>query len=219
MVFGVVETTADQTDPHQKPHRGANARGNVAQRRADVLASAAEILDESGWAGLSIRDVAARSGVSAGAVYQWFSGKDEIFAVLYASRLNGIVEVIYHQPDEIGLNELTANLFSHVSALWAGLGRYELDFTAEKNGNGQGGPSNFSTSFDQLSDLIVARLGQAARVDGHKLPRDEHLSTWFWAAANGAAQRIVAMRFDDAQTEEFIAFAAASFVSGAIESA
>jgi AcrR family transcriptional regulator len=51
------------------------------------LASAAAALEETDWGSFSIRDVAARAGVSGGAVYRWFSGKGEIWAHLQTARI------------------------------------------------------------------------------------------------------------------------------------
>lgn len=61
--------------------------GDRQGRRRDILAAGRQLLERDGYAGLSMRAVADLAAVSPGTVYTYLSGKEELFAVLYAERL------------------------------------------------------------------------------------------------------------------------------------
>ena len=61
--------------------------GDRQRRRRDILAAGRRLLERDGYAGLSMRAVADLAAVSPGTVYTYLSGKEELFAVLYAERL------------------------------------------------------------------------------------------------------------------------------------
>jgi AcrR family transcriptional regulator len=62
--------------------------GDREGRRRDILAAARGLLEETGYQGFTIRDVADGAGVSLGTVYTYFGSKEELFATLYAERLD-----------------------------------------------------------------------------------------------------------------------------------
>ncbi|WP_280508627.1 TetR/AcrR family transcriptional regulator [Nocardia flavorosea] len=54
----------------------------VPDRRARILAAAAESIVESGWPDTTVAQIAERAGIGKGAVYREFDGKDEILAAV-----------------------------------------------------------------------------------------------------------------------------------------
>ena len=98
------------------------------QRRSDVLAAAEALLHERGCDAFSMREVAARAGVSAGATYQWFKGKDEILCQLYVDRLEIGLARIEALPPGMGLEELIHQIFVWHRPLWRDLGAWAIDF-------------------------------------------------------------------------------------------
>ena len=54
-------------------------RESTKETRAAILKSAMEVFLEVGYQEASMRRIAARAGITAGAIYKHFSGKDEIF--------------------------------------------------------------------------------------------------------------------------------------------
>ncbi|MQA61523.1 MAG: TetR family transcriptional regulator [Actinophytocola sp.] len=62
--------------------------GQTEQRRADILDAARSQLSEGGLAALNMREVARGAGVSPGTVYTYFRSKEELFATLYAQRID-----------------------------------------------------------------------------------------------------------------------------------
>jgi AcrR family transcriptional regulator len=63
-------------------------------QHADVLAAAAALLAEQGYAGLSMAAVANRAGVAAGTVYKHFGGKVDLVAEVFRSIVTHEVEVV-----------------------------------------------------------------------------------------------------------------------------
>jgi AcrR family transcriptional regulator len=61
--------------------------GDRPQRRQDIIEAAQRLLDKRGFDGLYMRDVGRLAGVSAGLVYTYFGSREELFAALYAARL------------------------------------------------------------------------------------------------------------------------------------
>ena len=64
-----------------------------AQRDA-IVAAAAALLAEQGYAGVTIAGVAARAGVAAGTVYKHFDGKVDLIAEVFRSIVTHEVEVV-----------------------------------------------------------------------------------------------------------------------------
>jgi AcrR family transcriptional regulator len=49
-------------------------------RKAQILAAAAEVMSERGYANVRLADIAAAAGTSPAAILYWFSGKDDLLA-------------------------------------------------------------------------------------------------------------------------------------------
>ena len=191
-------------------------RGDRDGRRRDVLAAATDIIEELGWDGFSIRAIASRVGVSTGAVYQWFSGKDEIFGALYDRELRAGLELVESIPDDLGLDETVRSMMDWVVGLHERYGRYELEFLeAGRDRDGSETAPAMDAPAGELGKVADALLDRAARVDGVELvaPGDDRI-TWFWAACVGTAQRLLigARDFPDERREAFLAFSAARLV-------
>jgi AcrR family transcriptional regulator len=63
-------------------------RPTRAQTRARLLQAAGEVFAENGYDRASLDDVAAAAGLTKGAVYSSFAGKDELFYALMAERID-----------------------------------------------------------------------------------------------------------------------------------
>jgi AcrR family transcriptional regulator len=62
--------------------------GDREQRRADILAAARSEVVGRGYLGFAMRDVATGAGISPGSLYSYFATKEDIFAALFAERLD-----------------------------------------------------------------------------------------------------------------------------------
>jgi len=57
-------------------------------RRRDILDAGRRLLERRGYQAFTMRDLARGAGVTAGLVYTYFASKEELFAALYAERLD-----------------------------------------------------------------------------------------------------------------------------------
>ncbi len=200
------------------PHasRSLSAWGDREQRRRDVLDAAARTLEESGWAGLSMREVARGAGVSPGAIYQWFDGKDEIFAELFRAKLWAGVDRLADVPDDVSLHDFIRATLEWVIGLWAELGRYLLDFTDMALDAGQRDmDDDLGKAFVELTAIAVLSLRAAAERDGVEIVVHPQRPRWMWGAMIGTAERVIALNLDEnpEEREAYIDFAVRSLVA------
>ena len=194
------------------------ARGDRDGHRRDVLDAAHAILLEAGWEGLSIRAVASRAGVSTGAVYQWFSGKDEIFGQLMDQELREGLELIDTIP-EANLADSVRMMLDWTVGLYERLARYELEFVEASRGRSDRkvAPAAGAT-YRLLGDRAADVLDAAAARDGIELVQNENRITWFWAGCVGTAERLTVspQDYDDERREALLRFASESLVRSLI---
>lgn len=58
--------------------RASTTEADLAARRTEILAAAAAEIAASGYAGATVRRIAARAGIAEGTIYNYFSGKEEL---------------------------------------------------------------------------------------------------------------------------------------------
>lgn len=78
--------------------------------RKVILASAREVFGETGYAQARMSDIAARAGISLGAVYRYFVDKDEIFAELFEDLHARFLEVTRTNPDRMNPDDLRSSV-------------------------------------------------------------------------------------------------------------
>ncbi|MCG5215375.1 TetR/AcrR family transcriptional regulator [Streptosporangium sp. KLBMP 9127] len=76
-----------------------------ARTRELLLASAAQVFAEQGYAGGSVDEIAARAGYTIGALYSHFSGKDELFLTLFDDRVAGHLRAIEEIVEHCGVDD------------------------------------------------------------------------------------------------------------------
>lgn len=109
------------------------SRGQAkARTRNRLLAAAAEVFAEQGFAGASVDEIASRAGHTVGALYSHFTGKDELFLTLFdehaAHRLDGVEEIASQWEEDqtvfVALGEYLAEIADH-HTVWSTL---EMEF-------------------------------------------------------------------------------------------
>ena len=104
--------------------QGRTRWGDREQRRADILAAAWRLLERSGYAQLNMRDVAGGAGVSAGTVYTYFESREELFATLYAERLERFgAELAQLSTSALSLEELFVQVATRYRDVYQVFGR------------------------------------------------------------------------------------------------
>jgi AcrR family transcriptional regulator len=183
-----------------------------AQRRREILDAAGELLAERSWDGFTMRDVATRAGLSAGAVYQYFAGKREIFAALYAERLAAELATI-ETAGHGDLDGLARRIVDDFAEIWAQFGRHQQAWAA---GGLERTPEveELSATFRRLAATLEASLERAAAGAGRVLVARPGRMPVLWAVVNGVGDQLVdgRHRLHDCDREEFVSFAAEGLV-------
>ena len=133
-----------------------------------------------------MREVAARTGVSAGALYQWFEGKDEIYAELFTARLNRGIAQFEAMPDDLAFDDILASMLRWVRTTWTTLGRWQLDYS-EIARDREPGParSALSEAYRHILEVGSAKLQAAAEREGRRFLDDLDTMHMIWGIAAG----------------------------------
>jgi AcrR family transcriptional regulator len=174
---------------------GETARGDREQRRRDVLVAAASVLEEHGWDEFSIREVATRAGVSGGAVYQWFSGKGEIWAQLQTARFATDAAAVETWPTDLSPGETVHRLVTLIATNHVDLGRHRFEFVRGLKGRIPAYVDDLAEAQTQLSAAIATRLRS---IYGDDLSPENHAArlSWLWAVGKGVGDHMVDSRFE-----------------------
>ncbi|RFC76625.1 TetR/AcrR family transcriptional regulator [Streptomyces sp. AcE210] len=92
-----------------RAHRTAEERSRPRDRKARILAVAVELFHRHGYAATSMEDIAAESGVTAGALYRHFPGKRELLGRALAHGLDGLLAGIGEAADLTQLLDVAAH--------------------------------------------------------------------------------------------------------------
>lgn len=77
-------------------------RAGEAERRKDLIAATLDSISEHGLEGATVRDIAARAGVTGGLIRHYFSGKDEMVQAAYREMLAGMTGTAVDAMAEAG---------------------------------------------------------------------------------------------------------------------
>jgi AcrR family transcriptional regulator len=88
--------------------RTPQVQARLDAQRAAIVAAAADLLAERGYAGCTIASVAGRADVAAGTVYKHFAGKVELVAEVFRSIVTREVEVVREAAASGSAAECTA---------------------------------------------------------------------------------------------------------------
>lgn len=118
--------------------RDRNARGSGARLRADILAGAAELLDEAGEQAVTLRAVARRVGITAPAIYGHFADRQAVLLAVAQAAFHDLTEALaaVGAPDPRSTKDQAVQYLRAVSAAY-------LDFAA-------GRPQRYRVMFEGL---------------------------------------------------------------------
>lgn len=212
-MYGHFRMHDDETPSAPRP---VSAWGDREQRRRDVLDAAALTIKQSGWVGLSMREVARGAGVSPGAIYQWFDGKDEIFAELFRAKLWAGVNLVVGLPDDVSLHDFMRTTLEWVIELWAELGRYLLDFTdMATDASPWALDHGLAEPFREMAAAASNALSAAAARGGVEVIEHPQRPRWIWGSMIGTAEHVIALRLneDPEELEAYVDFAVLSLIA------
>ena len=200
-------------------HKIKTKWGDRQGRRRDILAAGRQLLERDGYAGLSMRAVADLAAISPGTVYTYLSGKEELFAVLYAERLELLERELREQafvPARTGEDVLVA-LMERYFEVYAVFGR-EIDVWSGLSGV-------HSLPAEAAERVVAAGLAVISTVRGALERFDPDLATapqmglaipLLWASLNGLAEHFSGARqaLHPHSRAELTAFAAHVLLAG-----
>jgi len=167
--------------------------GDAEGRRRDILASAERALEESGYAGLTMRAIAAGAGVSPGTVYQYFEGKEDVFVALMSRRLDELRATLEGLDRDIGIAELLRRILPQLTELWRRFGRSTPQWEAKvlAGGRRSKGVVTTATVYLRTVGALAAALRDTAAARGQTLRDDPALPHWVWDSLIGVADDLL----------------------------
>lgn len=197
-------------------------RGDAAGRRRDILTSAEQILTESGYAALTMRAIAAGAGVSAGTVYQYFSGKEDVFAALMAQRLESLQATLAGLDPGVGVDGVLREIVPQVTELWRRYGRSAAQWEAKVLAGGRRSRAGIVTSATVFRHTIAAltdALARAAEAGGRRLVDDAAMPYWVWDSLIGLADDLLlgGSRQGKVHPDDLVTFATAAIARAILE--
>ncbi|WP_216214892.1 TetR/AcrR family transcriptional regulator [Amycolatopsis aidingensis] len=169
------------------------AWGDTEGRRRDILASAEGLLEESGYPALTIRAIAAGAGVSAGTVYQYFDGKEEVFVALTARRLEQVRATLEEVDRLLGIAGVLREILPQITELWRKLGRSAPQWEAKvlASGRRNKGVVTSATLYRNTLRTLEQTLRETAEAAGQTLVEDPAVAHWVWDALIGVADDLL----------------------------
>jgi AcrR family transcriptional regulator len=173
------------------------------------------LLAERSWDGFTMRDVAGRAGLSAGAVYQYFDAKHHIFTDLYEARLRAELDTIRALPPDAGLAVVVGRIVEDFADIYRRLGRHQLAWAADGMPHSPA-LARLTTTFRALAAVVEQAITRAAAVDGRALRAGPGFLPYLWAVCNGVGDQLVDDRYRIHQCtrDEFLAFSVDAAVAG-----
>ncbi|MGW6934552.1 TetR/AcrR family transcriptional regulator [Lentzea sp. NPDC054927] len=202
----------------------ANAKntawGDAEGRRRDILSSAELILEQHGYAGLTMRAIALGAGVSSGTVYQYFSGKEDVFAALMERRLDDLQRTLARVDRSLGIAGVLREIEPQVTDLWRRFGRSAAQWEAKVLSGGRRGKEVAGSAQDYRKTIkaLAKALHETAEASGQALIDDPALPHWVWDSLIGLADDLLLQgaRTNRVKPAQLIAFATGAIERGVI---
>jgi AcrR family transcriptional regulator len=202
--------------------------GDREGRRRDILDAAGGLLERLGYHGFHIRDVARDASVSPATVYTYFAGKEELFATLYAERLERFHAEI---APVCAAAETAEDLFAEIATRWLDVYRVfgrELNLWTVVLGQAADDGGELARPLVDAAGRVLATVYAAVeRVfsgSGGRLadaPDAGLVMPLLWATLNGVAEQFTGERhlLHAYGAEDLARFAARALVGGIGEAA
>jgi AcrR family transcriptional regulator len=169
------------------------AWGDAEGRRRDILRSAERLLDESGYAALTVRAVAAGAGVSLGTVYQYFQGKEDLFVALMAARLGALQTTLAELDRSLGIAGMLRAVLPELTEIWRLFGRSapQWESIVLASGRRSNRQITSATVWRKTMRALDKTIREVAAASGQVLVDDPAMPHWVWDALLGVADDLV----------------------------
>ncbi|MFF3494424.1 TetR/AcrR family transcriptional regulator [Streptomyces sp. NPDC002795] len=190
--------------------------GDAEARRRMTLDAAAALLDEGGYAALTIRSVAQRSGTSTGLIYQYFADKQEIFIALLIESQIESTAVVEALPREEGVAALIAAVIPQSVRQWARVGRLTPTWaTVEGDARyDRASVTELREASRRYDEALHAALIEAAAKEGRPLREDSALLRFVVAGVIGVSETLTNNWAPHLDPSDLVAFAADAITRG-----
>jgi AcrR family transcriptional regulator len=197
------------------------AWGDAAGRRRDILSSAELILEQHGYAGLTMRAIAVGAGVSSGTVYQYFDGKEDVFAALMDRRLDDLQRTLADVDRTLGIAGVLREIEPQITELWRRFGHSAAQWEAKVLAGGRRGKeaTGSAKAYRKTIDALARTLTETAQACGQVLVDDAALPHWVWDSLIGLADDLLLQgsRTSRIRPAHLISFATAAIERGIVE--
>ena len=169
------------------------AWGDAEGRRRDILSSAELILEQQGYAGLTMRAIAVGAGVSSGTVYQYFDGKEDVFVALMSIRLADMTATLDELDRGVGITGVLTTILPQVRELWRLFGRSAQQWETKVLAGGPKGKRAVASAaeFRRTARALEKALREAATAQGVTLVDHPAMAYWVWDSLIGVADDLV----------------------------
>ncbi|MFE3290141.1 TetR/AcrR family transcriptional regulator [Rhodococcus sp. NPDC059234] len=195
---------------------GKSIYGDAEARRRRTLDAAAALLDEGGYAALTIRSVAGRAGTSTGLIYQYFADKQEIFiALLNESQLESAAFVAA-LPRDRGVASLLEAVIPNSARQWARVGRMTATWRDVEGAARSERESvrELRVTAERYNAELLRAILEAAEAEGRTLLDDPSLIRFVLSGLMGVSDTIVNKWIPDLEVPAFAEFSAAAITRG-----
>ena len=192
------------------------AWGDAEGRRRDILSSAELIVEQQGYAGLTVRAIAVGAGVSSGTLYQYFSGKEDVFAALMERRLDDLQRTLAAVDRTLGIAGVLREIEPQVTELWRRFGRSAAQWEAKVLSGGPRGKEVTGSAqvYRRTIKALARTLTETAAECGQTLIDDPALPHWVWDSLIGVADDLL---LQGSRTSRVKPAQLIEFATGAIE--
>ncbi|HUQ55747.1 TetR/AcrR family transcriptional regulator [Lentzea sp.] len=194
------------------------AWGDAEGRRRDILSSAELILEQQGYAGLTMRAIAVGASVSSGTVYQYFSGKEDVFAALMERRLDELQRALASVDRSLGIVGVLKEVQPLVTDFWRRFGRSAAQWEAKVLSGGRRGKEVAGSAQDYRKTLkaLAKALRETAAESGQTLVDDPAMPHWVWDTLIGLADDLLLQgaRINRVKPAQLVDFACAAIERG-----
>ena len=137
----------------------------MATSKENILQISRKLIQQNGWAGVSIRSVAAACGVSVGCIYNYFESKTDLLSATVESIWN---DIFHHPEDEAVFQDTLSCVRWMYKQLEYGCQRYPGFFTHHALGFVQqdtaDGKQQMQRAWQHILDALCTVLRNDARI-------------------------------------------------------
>lgn len=207
--------------PHRRcgygvPVNGIRTRsvyGDAEARRRGTLDAAAALLDEGGYAALTIRAVAQRSGTSTGLIYQYFADKQDIFVALLDESQAESADFVAALPRHLGVESLIRDLVPESARQWRRVVRMATtwrDAAGAADHSQRESVGRLRLSSRHYQDELRRALVEAAEMEGRELIAARSMLRFVLSSLAGVSDALVNSWDKQLDLDEFTDFSAAA---------